>query len=55
MKGTCRLCHKEKDLRTPLWTQHVLEHGVDKRELARRGQVAFVTFDPNEIPGIPPE
>ena len=55
MKGACQLCGEELDLRTPLWTQHILEHGVDKRELARCGQVGFVTFDPAEILGIPSE
>ena len=44
MKGTCQLCGEELNLRTPGWTEHILEHGVDKRELERRGQVDFVKF-----------
>ena len=55
MKGTCRLCGREKNLRTPLWAEHILAHGIDKRELEQRGQVGFATFDSTEIPGIPSE
>ena len=44
MEGHCKLCDRTLQLRSPLWVQHLREHGIEKRELARKGLVEWVKF-----------
>ena len=44
MEGHCKLCDRTLQLRSPLWVQHLREHGIEKRKLARKGLVEWVKF-----------
>ena len=44
MEAHCKLCDRTLLLRSPLCVQHLREHWIDKRELARKGLVGWVKF-----------
>jgi hypothetical protein len=44
VEGHGKLCDRTLLLRSPLWVQHLREHGIDKQQLARKGLVEWVKF-----------